>query len=322
MQTPGGTREPPLAISDLQLTWRQAQTSPQTSWAGPEAAWAQELSLSPGLVLSPLGWLCLVPGHRAWTCSRQGSAALNRVSVRENSIIYTCWFCLNMALCRPETCCVPHFNHPGPEWQSSGDTTSTWKKSRLGSLWQCLRVEEVLMGQTFLKCDLVGSPRTPRAPSTVDKQKQSWSQSRPRALGNMLMLFPPARPPSARTPSSPPPFVTTDPSKEKSLEPPPAVKQRNVPTQPGGHAPSRMPVVGTSASTPTIQAKRRAAPSTGDSETWVLSQLVGFRLSHVSWTAGDLTGGGASPQNGPGDSHPCSPTLPRASCKATGMPWT
>lgn len=27
--------------------------------------------------------------------------------------------------------CIPHFNSAGPEWQSSLDTTTTWRKSRL-----------------------------------------------------------------------------------------------------------------------------------------------------------------------------------------------
>lgn len=111
--------------------------------------------------------------------------------------VYTCWFCLNVALCRPEMSHSCISTAPGPR--------SKKEKAGYVSLWQCLHAEdECQWGGYSRDVTLWAHLICPEPYPLWTNTTPPGARAHPGPWGYILMPFPPARPPSAGTLSSPP----------------------------------------------------------------------------------------------------------------------
>lgn len=162
-----------------------------------------------GLLVSPFG------------STPQGYTVAYFVSVAgENSGMYTCWLCLYVVLCGSEMCQGPSGN---PLW------TSHPPGGRAG----CVCFGTVFMQRRmsirrmFPECNLVDSPYTPRALSTVmGTACVPWAWGHPDAAPTYQAIL--------GWLQAPPPFLTVTQSGERSKAPD-AVIQRQAPTWPDEH---------------------------------------------------------------------------------------
>lgn len=91
---PEGTRETASStFPNLQLPWRQAQTSPQTQHDGCACRSVRASRSCTGLSVS-----C----PRTQRQERLSPGLHPPPQLASAVTVYTCWFCLNVALCRPE----------------------------------------------------------------------------------------------------------------------------------------------------------------------------------------------------------------------------